>query len=122
MNMKLNNHDSCIVSRVLTIIHIAIYILCSVACFAGPVASIVEEFTQPDGAAFEAIQRGDERQHWYETKDGFTIVEDRATGWWYYAEPDNEHGITKSRYVVGRDNPENFNIKKALRPKVHRSK
>src|SRR4051812_26766318 len=42
-------------------------------------------FTQPDGTKLQAIGSGDQRHAVFETKDGYTIVEDPVTGFYQYA-------------------------------------
>ncbi|MBI5416810.1 M6 family metalloprotease domain-containing protein, partial [Candidatus Poribacteria bacterium] len=74
------------------------------------------EISQPDGKSFKAIKKGDEWSHWHETDNGYTIIEDENTGWWYYAAPDPANGIKISPYTVGNFSPEKLNIKRALRP------
>ncbi|MBI5657497.1 MAG: hypothetical protein HZC44_12065 [Geobacter sp.] len=82
-----------------------------------PVAPRELILSQPDGTEFKAMQRGDEWQHWIETEDGYTVTKDNETGWWYYAEPDNDKGMRKGLYQVGKIKPEEESIVKNLRPK-----
>lgn len=90
------------------------------AVLAVPAAPITFEISQPDGTKFIVKQEGDEWLHWIETEDGYTVLEDRPTGWWYYAEPDEIEGIRISTHPVGKVNPEDIKIKKGLRPKQKR--
>lgn len=52
---------------------------------AGPPAPIDIVVTQPDGSAVTLRQWGDEWQHGMETPDGFTVLQDEASGAWVYA-------------------------------------
>jgi M6 family metalloprotease-like protein len=44
-------------------------------------------FTQPDGSKLEVIGSGNQRDAVFATLDGFTVVEDPATGYYEYAAP-----------------------------------
>lgn len=37
------------------------------------------KFTQPDGSAVTVQLRGDERHHWYQTLDGYVLVNENNT-------------------------------------------
>ncbi len=50
---------------------------------------------QPDGTVVTLIQRGDERVHWAETTDGYTLLRD-GDGWWTFAQKTTDGGITAS--------------------------
>ncbi|MBI5206184.1 MAG: M6 family metalloprotease domain-containing protein [Candidatus Firestonebacteria bacterium] len=77
---------------------------------------MIVEISQPDGTKFKTIQKGDEWNNWHETEDGFTIIEDKTTGWWYYAIPDTTSGIRISSFPVGKIKPEQIKIIKSLKP------
>jgi M6 family metalloprotease-like protein len=53
---------------------------------AAPAAPTPVELEQPSGRDFLARQFGDEWYHGYETRSGFTIVKERDTAVWRYAE------------------------------------
>lgn len=59
---------------------------------------------QPSGSSFLVRLYGDERFHWYETKDHYTIVR-RTDGVWVYAKPDVGGRLVPSGAVVGVDYP-----------------
>lgn len=88
--------------------------------FAVPAAPVIFEISQPDGTTFKAKQEGDEWLNWVETEDGYTIIQDETTGWWYYAIPDEVEGIRMSAHLVGKIKPKELNIKTGLRPKQKR--
>ena len=69
-----------------------------------PAAPITIEFQQPDGTTFDGKIKGDEWLHWHETEDGYSVIKDKATGWWYYAIPDEVEGIQMSTYPAGKKN------------------
>lgn len=47
-------------------------------------------FTQPDGSKLEVIGSGNQREAIFKTLDGFTVVEDPATGYYEYATPTSD--------------------------------
>lgn len=85
---------------------------------AAPVAPFDKVISQPDGTKIKIIRFGDEWQNWYETEDGYTVIKDKDSDWWYYAESDEIHGIKKSPHAAGIIKPEENNIKKHLKPKT----
>ncbi len=40
---------------------------------------------QPDGKTITLVQKGDERLHWTETKDGYSVIQNPKSGFWEYA-------------------------------------
>jgi len=79
-----------------------IFIFClvfSVNLWAGPVAPIVLELSQPDGTKFSAVARGDEFANWMETLDGHSIVKQNDT--WYYAGKDSSGKLISTGAPVG---------------------
>jgi len=84
---------------------------------AAPVAPYDKVISQPDGTKIRIIRAGDEWQNWYETEDGYTVIKDKDSGWWYYAESDEILGIKKSSHAAGMVRPEENNINKHLMPK-----
>lgn len=118
MNLKSTIKVFSLSFTLITVIFIAGFTLCPIVCNAVPAAPRISEITQPDGTKFKARLRGDEWNNWVETEDGYTVLEDTTTGWWYYAIPDDEHGIKRSMHPAGKVDPTNFNIKKGLLPKM----
>jgi len=104
---------------VICILSVTILLLTSTQLMshAAPVAPFNKVISQPDGTKIRIIRFGDEWQNWYETEDGYTVIKDKDSGWWYYAEPDETDGIKKSSHAVGIVKPEENNIKKHLQPK-----
>ncbi|MCF6157754.1 MAG: M6 family metalloprotease domain-containing protein [wastewater metagenome] len=101
-------------------------ILCPLAAYAVPACDRLFELKQTSGLSFEARQRGDEWHNWVETRDGYGIHKNAATGnWEYYLSsnhaakvrtngPSSLHGISPA--VVGETDPASLNIPKGLRP------
>jgi immune inhibitor A len=54
----------------------------STAAFAVPAAPTVHTLTQPSGATIQAVLRGDEHGHWWQTLDGQIVAQDARTGSW----------------------------------------
>ena len=60
---------------------------------------------QPDGTRFRARFFGDEWGNGTETLDGYTIIKDKATGYWKYAAKIPHGELFPSPYTVGKDLP-----------------
>ncbi|MCL1827090.1 MAG: hypothetical protein FWG20_03515, partial [Candidatus Cloacimonetes bacterium] len=44
--------------------------------------NILSRVTQPDGTPVEVFLTGDEYHNWAHDEDGYTIIQDDATGFW----------------------------------------
>jgi M6 family metalloprotease-like protein len=73
--------------------------------WSAPAAPIVHDLVQPDGHAFQARQKGDEFANWYETIDGYAIVQDQ--GAWYYADKVSASRLASSGTLVSAVNSRN---------------
>jgi hypothetical protein len=92
-----------------------IYLLFAVnVCDAAPAAPGIFNLLQPDGTKFKVENRGDEWCHWSKTADGYGIIQDRESGWWYYAIPDDEKDAKQSEFPVGTVDPDSLQIPKGL--------
>ena len=62
-------------------------------------------YYQPDGTPFEAHMIGDERAVFVEDAEGHTVVRDRSTGWYLYADPASHHTdqLRPSKYRPGKE-------------------
>jgi M6 family metalloprotease-like protein len=78
-----------------------------------PARSVIETLDQPDGSVISVRQFGDEWNNGHRTLDGYTIVRDRRTRFWKYAEQDPTGGLRPSPFIVGRDRP--VGIRRLLR-------
>ncbi len=74
-----------------------------------PAVPFPQEFVQPDGSRVVVIQKGDERLSWFETVDGYPVVFDRTTGYWYYAVISGGK-LVKTPYRVGSVDPDSVGI------------
>lgn len=133
-----NNRYSRPAARPLACSFIAAFIAAAIFCFtavtqaqAAPAAPTDFPLTQPDGSIFQARQWGDEWSHGYETVEGYSILNDPASGTWVYASVDTQGRLvaapavaplqqgssSRSPYlVVGKDSP--ADLEKHLRPLV----
>jgi M6 family metalloprotease-like protein len=86
---------------------LAVVALCasSSVVLAVPAAPDVHTLRQPDGRGFEARRWGDEWLNGWETVDGYTIVLDRTSQAWAYAERKADGTLAASASLVGRDAP-----------------
>jgi immune inhibitor A len=78
---------------------------CSGVGLAVPAAPDLHTLYQPDGSSFAARRWGDEWLNGWETGDGYTIVLNRASQAWAYAERRPDGTLAASASVVGRDAP-----------------
>ncbi|BCG48358.1 hypothetical protein GEOBRER4_n3246 [Citrifermentans bremense] len=70
------------------------------ASFAGPAAPDLLDIQQPDGVKFKGKIHGDEFQSWVEVDSGHTVVKDKATGRWEYAEKEPDGTLKASGVKV----------------------
>lgn len=83
---------------------------------AAPASDMVVPLKQPDGGGFDARQYGDEWNHGYETRDGYTVVRNPETEAWEYAvDPAGSESLEPSGRVVGEEAPPE-GVDKNLRP------
>lgn len=80
-------------------------LLFSISAYSGPARKGIVYLQQPDGTSFAAIMRGDEFMKIVTTSDGYAVMQDE-TGWWCYADYDNEGRKRVSGCHVGDDAPE----------------
>ncbi|MDR2511005.1 MAG: T9SS type A sorting domain-containing protein [Bacteroidales bacterium] len=74
--------------------------------FAVNVENLVHYLTQPDGTVIKVFISGDEYNRRVCDENGYTITQNKNTGYWVYANVENDAFVPTS-YVVGRDNPVN---------------
>ena len=80
--------------------------------------------TQPDGTTFQAMLKGDEWQNWYETVDGYTIMQDDSREW-VFAKDVRDGKLISSDIVVAfqKSDPTilGLTVEKQLKPakKIH---
>jgi M6 family metalloprotease domain len=67
--------------------------------FAVPAFPYPIKYTQPDGTEITIQLKGDERVHWAETGDGFTLLSNGKNGW-EYAIADSQGNLKKSGIIA----------------------
>jgi M6 family metalloprotease-like protein/uncharacterized repeat protein (TIGR02543 family) len=72
------------------------------AVLAGPVAPGGVQLTQPDGTVILVVPFGDENYSGYEYQ-GYTILLDSNTGYWVYAESEQDGSLVPGKYRAGLD-------------------
>jgi immune inhibitor A len=70
-----------------------------------PAAPIIHTLTQADGTTIKARQWGDENQHGWETLERHTILYDKTSGFWKYANTDAEGNLRITESIVGKHTP-----------------
>ena len=83
--------------------------------FAVPANPNIIKEKQPDGTSINIKLCGDEFFSWYEDTKGYTVIKDTQTKTWFYAQKNGFGALEPSQNVVGKANPLNLNIKKALK-------
>ena len=81
------------------------FLLIPASSQAVPARLVIESLTQPDGTIIRVSQFGDERSNGLRTQDGYTILRDETSGFWFYAEPTLNGSIRKSPFIVGHQRP-----------------
>lgn len=70
--------------------------------------------TQPDGSKVTLYIRGDERNHWLEDRDGYTVVKDR--GAFVYGAPNPDGSVVPTSMRVGASSPAAGGLTPGLKP------
>ena len=68
---------------------------------------------QPNGDTVHMFATGDECYHRFHDSNNYTIVQ-APSGWWVYAEADNEKGLKPSSHRAGTVNPATLGITPGL--------
>ena len=69
----------------IVLLTILVFFMLNIPTFAAPASDTTRIVKQPNGIAFELKAAGDERLHWFETKDGQVIIKGED-GYWVYTE------------------------------------
>jgi M6 family metalloprotease-like protein len=76
--------------------------------------NVKQTLKQPDGSILNCLASGDEYYHWLHDSLNFTIVKDKQTGFFVYA--DQVDGkLVPTALIPGIDNPENYGIPPGLK-------
>jgi M6 family metalloprotease-like protein len=82
-----------------------VVLLISGEAYAGPVLKTDVVLEQVNGSKFTARPYGDEWHNGYETKDGYTILFDKQTGNWSYADRAADGSLVATGMIVNKDMP-----------------
>jgi len=64
-----------------------------------------DQFLQPDGVVINVWKTGDEYHNWVHDTQGYTIIQDRATGYWCWAKATADGSVESTGYPVHLSNP-----------------
>lgn len=93
----------------LNIILILLGLLFNNTLFGAYLSSVPITITQPDGTKIDCFATGDEYYNWVHDKDGYTIIQDKNTGYYCYAVLSRDE-LTASQYVVGKTMTKSANL------------
>jgi len=82
---------------------------CYLHSFGAYLRNIPITIAQPDGTTIECFATGDEYYNWVHDKDGYTIIQDKKTGYYCYAILVGDD-LVASQYVIGSVSPKSVNI------------
>lgn len=86
------------------ILFLSLLLLVSVALQAAYVSNVPQTLVQPNGDTLHCFASGDEFYHYLHDAEGYTIVQDPATGYFVYGKKENGK-VVPTAYVAGRVNP-----------------
>ena len=66
--------------------------------------NVPRTLVQPNGDTLHCFISGDEFHHWLHDKDGYTIIQDKQTGYYVYAIREGET-LAPTSYIAGKVNP-----------------
>ena len=78
---------------------IALLLIMAQIAYAIPAIPDPVTFTQPDGNTLTVLIKGDERIHWHETMDGYTLLYNQE-GYLTYAQLDEDENLQSSDYIA----------------------
>ncbi len=111
--MSTTHHALSILAAVILALTAAILITTS--GLAAPVVGVPVQVTQPDGSLLDCFASGDEFYNWMHDANGYTILQDHATGWYVYADLlDGE--LIPTEYVPGKVDPAEAGLMPNLLP------
>ena len=102
-------------NKALFILAAATALICQ-SLWAMPASPIPFETHQPDGKKIRLYVRGDERFHWFEDTEGYTVVRDKRR--YAYGRLDSSGQLKATALTVGTDNPKEAGLKKNILPSI----
>lgn len=88
---------------------VLIFSFLSLSSYAAWLNSVPQTIIQPDGTEIECFATGDEFYNWLHDADGYTIIQDKQTGYYSFAILVGDELIS-STYIVGQTNPSNAGL------------
>lgn len=94
--------------------------LCLLTGFASGayLVNVPQVLRQPDGAIVRCFASGDEHANWLHDAEGYTILQDPATGFYVYAARSSGGVLLPTAFIAGRTDPATAGLEKGLRPPV----
>jgi len=96
-----------------TILITLLIIVFALPLYAAFLTDIPMEITQPDGTTFNCWASGDEFHNWLHDADNYTIIQDKETGWYSYAQKTGS-GLEPSAFIIGQSNPRSSGLQPGL--------
>ena len=84
-----------------------IFVLLFVICtniWAAPLKYVPQTISQPNGEQINCFASGDEYYNWLHDELGYTIIQDKSNGYYYYAQAAGD-SLISSKYLVGKISP-----------------
>lgn len=77
--------------------------------FTAPLHFVSQRIIQPDGTLIKCYASGDEFYNWLHDSSGYTIVQNKETGYYVYGVL-SDNKIVSSEYIIGKYDPEKIGI------------
>ncbi len=84
---------------------LTVLLIVIVPATAAYLTNLPKVITQPDGASYKCFASGDEYHNWLHDSNGYTIIQNKTTGFYTYAKK-NGSIVEPSEYIVGQIEPQ----------------
>lgn len=92
------------------LLYALLFVASIISIAAAPIRNLPVTIHQPDGQAIECLASGDEFYNWYHDAAGFTIIQNEADGYYYYA-VELDGTLLPSQYKAMATNPSAHGLK-----------
>jgi M6 family metalloprotease-like protein len=92
---------------------ITLIIIIQFKSYSAPLRDVPQILIQPNGDTLYCFASGDEYYNWLHDKEGYTIIQDKTTGYYTYATIENNR-LLSTKYVAGKINPINYGFKAGI--------
>jgi M6 family metalloprotease-like protein len=82
-----------------------ILLIVTIPISAAYLTNLPKTITQPDGSAYKVFASGDEYHNWLHDAQGYTIIQNKTTGYYTYAKKVGTK-VEPSEYIVGKIDPQ----------------